>query len=50
MNDLAGFGLLAERPMNILERLLRARTLTPTTKKSRSPYSSTKLGFVNNPG
>jgi hypothetical protein len=36
--------------MNMPEMPLTARTLTPTTQNSHSSYSSTKLGFVNNPG
>ena len=32
MNDLAGFGPLAGTPMNMPERPLTARTLTPTTQ------------------
>jgi hypothetical protein len=50
MNDLAGFGSLAERSMNMPERPLTAPHIDSKALKITFPYSSTKLGFVNNPG
>jgi hypothetical protein len=50
MNDLWGFVPLTERLMNTLEKSLRACIISSTRSKLNSPYSSTKLGFVNNPG
>jgi hypothetical protein len=50
MNDLWGFVSRTERPMNTLEKSLTACIISSTRSKSSSPYSSTKLGFVNNPG
>jgi hypothetical protein len=50
MNDLTGFGSLAERPMNTPEKAANCPHIGSNHSKSRCPYSSTKLGFVNNPG
>ncbi len=50
MNDLWGFVSLAKRPMNTLKKSLTACISGSKDPKSGSSYSSTKLGFVNNPG
>jgi len=50
MNDLQDFVSLAERLVNTPVKSLTARITGSKRPKSSSPYSSTKLGFVNNPG
>ena len=50
MNDLAGFGSLAQRPMRMPSKAANSPHIDSDHSKSRFPYSSTKLGFVNNPG
>ena len=50
MNDLWGSVQLTERLMNAPEKSLTACITGSKRPKSSSPYSSTELGFVNNPG
>jgi hypothetical protein len=50
MNDLASFGSLAQGPMSCPSKAANSQHIYSDHSKSRFPYSSTKLGFVNNPG
>jgi hypothetical protein len=50
MNDPWYFVSLARKPMKTPGKSLAAHIIGSTCSKSTSPYSSVKLGFVNNPG
>jgi hypothetical protein len=50
MNDLWDFVPLAGRLVITPEKSLTARITGSKRPKPSSPHSSTKLGFVNNPG
>jgi len=50
MNDLQNLIGLAGKLVNKLEKSLIASLATSEDTKTHFPYSSAKLGFVNNPG